>query len=783
MSNIHTLSDIKTEYNTKPLYNITNVSYVQLISRKALKTIHKIRSSLEEDTKKVIESLHTKLRGNKLRYENPINYSLCKSIPGQLGYGRYCGGRGSLETLERAVRGSLCSQYYYDIDVVNCHPVIIPQMAEKIYNMKMPYLTRYVENRSHYFNLMKEKFNCGEDETKEVIIKILYGGACASTIKVSPDWEEKMPTDFHEIKKEMVAFSKHLVNDSNHKALYNHLKASKKFNIIGSLTSWIIQTEERKILESMVHCLTNHAYFVDVLSYDGCQVRKIDDNHSTSDILELAQKTIKDETGYDIQLKVKPFTQLTLDEEPEDDNILSDEIIVDDKYACTAFINLMGEDMIKKNGTIWLYNSNTGVWETGDTGILSAVLNNSEALTFKQRDKDGNIRTFNYGGSTKNIKQMLHHLDALLPVTSSTEYTLDKSKGCILFKDGYYDMKEKTFNRGFDSSCRSKFFTKRVIRNFVEKRNPVMEAEVNKVLFENPYNNSEVGAFYKYIIARAIGGHIEDKVWTSIVGNPDCGKGAMSSELRYVFDEYVGSYNPNVLKFNLRDGTDEARKLSWYVPLIGCRIALGNEVRLDGKGIDGNQMKTLSSGGDMLQLRQNFSNQTEIEMITTFFLLVNDMPPITPCDKALKNRLRCIPHTKSFVNKPQEECNQYESESDPKLKEKLSTDDWINAFFWIIMDAYNETVNPPKEVIDECDELFVVEDVKIKTLLQERYEFVATDDKENFVSARDIIHYLQDEGVKMSDTKVGRELKKIGLVSGVKKFDKKTIRVYYGLKE
>ena len=50
-------------------------------------------------------------------------------------------------------------------------------------------------------------------------------------------------------------------------------------------------------------------------------------------------------------------------------------------------------------------------------------------------------------------------------------------------------MKEKTFNRGFDSSCRSKFFTKRVIRNFVEKRNPVMEAKVNKVLFENPYNN------------------------------------------------------------------------------------------------------------------------------------------------------------------------------------------------------------------------------------------------------------------------------------------------------
>jgi phage/plasmid-associated DNA primase len=184
-------------------------------------------------------------------------------------------------------------------------------------------------------------------------------------------------------------------------------------------------------------------------------------------------------------------------------------------------------------------------------------------------------------------------------------------------------------------------------------RDRKLETEVNKVLFENPYNNPLVGKFYKYCIARAMAGNIEDKIWISIVGNPNCGKGVMTTALTCAFDEYVGAYNPNVLKFNPRDSIDEARKLAWYVPLIGCRIALGNEVRLDGKGLDGNQMKTLSSGGDTLLVRQNFKDQVNIEMITTFILLVNDMPPIMPCDSALRNRLKCIPHTKSFVIKPQ----------------------------------------------------------------------------------------------------------------------------------
>jgi hypothetical protein len=148
-------------------------------------------------------------------------------------------------------------------------------------------------------------------------------------------------------------------------------------------------------------------------------------------------------------------------------------------------------------------------------------------------------------------------------------------------------------------------------------------------------------------------------------------------------------------------------------------------------------------------------------------MLCNDMPPITPCDMALKNRVCSIPHTKSFVNKPQSECNEYEMEADPRLKDKIGTPDWIDAFFWIIMDAYNNGIrmSDPDDVKEESDELFVVEDKKIKSLLAEQYEFVSTDDKDSYVPFRILSRYLTDEGIRMSDTKLGRELKSIGLKS------------------
>jgi cell division GTPase FtsZ len=85
-------------------------------------------------------------------------------------------------------------------------------------------------------------------------------------------------------------------------------------------------------------------------------------------------------------------------------------------------------------------------------------------------------------------------------------------------------------------------------------------------------------------------------------------------------------------------------------------------------------------------------------------------------------------------------------------------------------------------VIIETDETFVVEDVQIKAMLQEQYEFVSSEG-EDYVRFSDISSYVKEKGIRLSDNKLGRELKKIGLKKMDKRVDGKTFTVYYGLKD
>ena len=768
-------------FSTKSVFDITNNTFVQKFNRKAMGYLWKKRGELDATQASLLDSLYKKVSKRKTAVcESEISYALSKSKVGELGYGRYYGQKGSLEQLEKDVRGSLCSEYYYDVDVVNCHPTIIPQMAKKWFGQEMPYLNKYVDNRQAYFDNMKEKMNFSDDETKELVLRILYGGAIKSSIKLPDDCEIDMPITFIEMKKEMKTFTDNLLKLDCHKELLEYLTKLRKSNTAGSFTSFIVQTEERKILECMVQYLSQQEYNIDVLAYDGCQVRN--EKQLTDDILRNLESFIKDNSEYSIKLKIKGFETIDIDDEEIDDGLVPDNVIVNDKYACERFIELMGDNIFNHNGTTWIYDNTTGMWDKTDIAIMKNVHKFSKELTFKQKKED-KLTVYDYGGKQKNINAMLSQLAALVP---NGVLDITKSKGYLLFADGWYNMETKVFTTGFEN-CKQFCFIKRVKRAFPHTRNLEKETEINKVLFENPYNNPEIGQFYKNGISRAVAGNIEDKVFWSIVGRPDCGKGVMTLCMRESFDEYVGEFNMNVLKCNIRDGADEAKKFAWYARHEGTRVLIGNEITLDGRALDGNLMKKLSSGGDSIQQRTNFKDEVETDMVSTFFSFSNDLPPIKPCDEALKNRIQSIPHTKSFVNKPQIECNEYEMESDPCLKDKIKNDEWRNSFFWLIINAYGERLPLPDEVKEEKDDLIVVEDVQLKTILEEEYEFISQNDPtynedNDYVSSRQIIAFIKEQGINMSETKIGRELKKLGLKKHNKKLNGKTTLVYLGLK-
>jgi len=770
-----------TTYSNAPLFPIISRVFRQVFNRKAMGLLWKVRKTLCPGQSKMIDSLYnrTKKRTN-VRCESEITYRLSSKKPGQLGYGRYQGQTGSMEALQKDIRGTLCIDDYVDVDVVNCHPVIIVQMAKNWFNMSMPALLNYVENRDSLITVMSELCDFSREETKQLIISILYG----SKVKehVLPDGSKiDMPDEILKIKKEIEDFTTSLKKVSAHEELLKYVHTQKEANPLGSFTSYIVQTEERKILEAMTHFITTKDFSVDVLAYDGVQVRIEEGKIVDDDLLRSTEEFIKEITGYKITLKIKPFETFTFEEVKEETGILEESLVIDDMYACNNFIDLMGKDIMKQDGEVYVYNKSKGMWENGKDSILSAVLALSSSLVFKQKTSNGTIHTFNYGGSIKTINNMLSCLKALLTEEEGV-IKPSASKLALLFTNGWFDMKTKTFHTGFED-CRDKYFTRRIKRTFQPIRNPEFEELVKKTLFRNPYNDDTVGDFYMNGLARAIGGHVQDKVWWSIVGNPNCGKGVMTAMMKGTFDEYVGEFNMNVLKYNIRDGADEAKKLAWFSSLVGCRVAIGNEARVDGVKLDGNLIKTLSSGGDSILLRGNYQNQYTVSPLTTFFGFCNDLPPISPCDQALKNRMVSIPHTKSFVTKPQAECNQFEMESDPDLKETIETKPWIESFFWLLMDAYNggKISKRPDAVETEINDLFVVEDDAIKSAIEESYD-ICLADNEAFVSSKELLIFIKEGGLKMSDVKIARELKKMGLTNCDIQVGGKKTRVWLGIK-
>lgn len=284
---------------------LNDTTYTQIFHREALNQLMTISNTFEIGTQKALNAIFKASRGGSLKQGALIRtYSLSKkSIPGQLGYGRYYSNYG-METLLREVRGTLCKDLYSDIDIVNCHCVLAEQYGQRKYNMAMTAFHTYNQNRDALFGaLMKE--GKSRDECKEELLKIMYDGTIT---KDTPDC-------FKDIATEMNQLYEHIKTSGEHQKLLDYIirqkgkdLPGKRKNVRGSFLAFIFQTEERKCLDALVGGLRDVGLQVDVLAYDGCMVRTPE---VSDECLRSAESYIKAQTGYDIELKVKPLETYT----------------------------------------------------------------------------------------------------------------------------------------------------------------------------------------------------------------------------------------------------------------------------------------------------------------------------------------------------------------------------------------------------------------------------------------------------------------------------------------
>ena len=139
-----------------------------------------------------------------------------------------------LFSIRREIRHTLARDNYIDIDVENCHPVLLYQIC--LHNqIECKYLKRYIDNRTELLNDVMTKYNVNKDAAKQLFIQLLYFGTFNSWCE-NHSISNNEPIKFHEIEDNfMCAF--HIMNSPEKrkeidKYMYENRDENKKINSV-----------------------------------------------------------------------------------------------------------------------------------------------------------------------------------------------------------------------------------------------------------------------------------------------------------------------------------------------------------------------------------------------------------------------------------------------------------------------------------------------------------------------------------------------------------------------
>lgn len=221
---------------------------------------------------------------------------LKKSKNGQLqatykqnaGFGRFCAvGSLSLQCIPREIRHTIAKEYYIDIDIKNCHPIILEHLC-KSRNIACKSLSNYNSHRDEYLK---------EIGDKKIILSLLNGGTkLYKQLQSKPDWIVKLKNEIKDIHNQFAKdseFKKHRKDREKANITYNHE---------ASYISTLLCDFENKILQVIYKSIGSPKNAV--LCFDGIMIQK-----DSSIDLESLQNTVLSTLGIKIELVQKPMDQ------------------------------------------------------------------------------------------------------------------------------------------------------------------------------------------------------------------------------------------------------------------------------------------------------------------------------------------------------------------------------------------------------------------------------------------------------------------------------------------
>ena len=168
---------------------------------------------------------------------------------------RYYGVGSCLSYLKKEIRNSIMPKNIKDIDMINCHPVILLNLCQKN-KVKCNILKNYVENR----NIILDSFGNNRKTVKELFLTILDGGF------------KKVYSEDSVINNYLKLLETEIIKIQSHFYLKDKRYLEKDYNYLGKNLSRIILEKENQILQTMINYFVSKRVKIFTLEYDGLKI-------------------------------------------------------------------------------------------------------------------------------------------------------------------------------------------------------------------------------------------------------------------------------------------------------------------------------------------------------------------------------------------------------------------------------------------------------------------------------------------------------------------------------
>jgi hypothetical protein len=489
----------------------------------------------------------------------------------------------------------------------------------------------------------------------------------------------------------------------------------------------------------------------------------------------ILKKSIDDETLY------KKINKEFINNNNNNSNLI---FVKDDNEASDYLINIIGDNFIYTRKVLYYKKNNKYIYDKSEiyNNLISYILG---LKIFKTNEKN---ETLIYCGNIKGAKNIYDAFMAKILTLKQDDNFYNKfhssTKNKLCFLDGVLDFKERKFTKW--ENVENIYTTIIINFNYEEyfnKPNKEFINTIKKTIFENLFND-KTDLVLKYF-SRAITANIEDKNFMSFMGNRNCGKGILYLLFKTGFEDYVNSFNlENMLcDRQSKKSSDMAKENGWLMDFQYCRIGISQETEetekdiTKQKKISNKVIKSIASGGDIIECRSLYNDKIKINIDTSIIILGNNSIVFDGNDNE-EHHIRCE-GVKQFISQDkynslllkygEKFMSAYSIKKDDLKQVIYENEDYKFGIIYLLYEYYENKaleINNKKILIDFDFKIITDDDednnISVRELIFENY--IITKDKSDRIIKTDLYELLD-----FDKKKINAELKELGCVNNALK--------------